>query len=344
MKIAFLSVFFAMSIHSCMAVQDWTWLYIFRDSTNQNHEHINYKKIDIPAFTQLIFSWNAERPVTGYFSFWARVRDAKSNKWYVWHHMMDWGGVVQKSYAQKNGSHQTEYHHVRLELPVGHTADGFEIKIERFDGAEFNMLSSVGVNTSHLGKFEMEHGMQYGNTSFRSVYVAGVPRQSQRTVDHPESDRLCSPTSSSMMVGYLCGMPVNPVMFANNVYDDGLDAFGSWPFNTAHAYEHCPTKFDFFVTRLKSFEELYNFLKKNIPVVVSVRGKLRGAPQRYDRGHLIIVVGWDRRKKRVICHDPACSSDTATLKGYSLDAFQKAWGNSRHLAYIAVPKEQNSCG
>lgn len=343
MKILLISILILVDVLACAAVQDWTWLYIFRDHKIQENGQLNYKKLDIPHFTQLIFSWNSKRPTSGYFSFWARVRDAKNNKWYTWHHMMDWGNTVQKSYAQKYGAHQTGYHHVRLELPAGHTADGFEIKIEKFDGADFNAISSVGVSTAHLGKFDPECSMRYGSTPFRSVYVSGVPRQSQRTVDHPESDRLCSPTSSSMMVGYLCGFPVNPVIFADNVYDDGLDAFGSWPFNTAHAYEHCPTKFDFFVTRLKSFEQLYNFLKKNIPVVVSVRGKLRGAPQRYDRGHLIIVVGWDRRKKRVICHDPACSSNTATLKVYSIDAFRHAWENSRRLAYIAVPKDSNSC-
>ena len=91
----------------------------------------------------------------------------------------------------------------------------------------------------------------------------------------------------------------------------------------------------FTVMRMKSFADLYLHLKKNIPVVVSVRGVLTGAPKEYENGHLMLVVGWDKEKRSVVCHDPAFPANDQVLIYYQLEDFCRAWGSSHCLSYLA---------
>jgi hypothetical protein len=137
-----------------------------------------------------------------------------------------------------------------------------------------------------------------------------------------------------MLISYLLKKQIDAVSFANNVYDSGLCAYGSWPYNIAHAYECCQGNYLFSVTRLHSFKQLHDYLKKNIPVVVSVRGNIRGAPQEYVHGHLLVVVGWDQKNRKVICHDPAFATNEQTRVAYDAASFLAAWERSRRLSYI----------
>jgi hypothetical protein len=150
---------------------------------------------------------------------------------------------------------------------------------------------------------------------------------------HDDAKKMCSPTAISMQVGYLVKKNINPLKFAKNSFDHGLQAYGSWPFNTAHAFE-LHSKNSFRVSRLDSFLELYDYLKKDIPVVVSVRGYMQGAPQEYKQGHLLLVVGWDQARQSVICHDPAILGDQFVEYAYDLVDFLPAWERSHRLAYI----------
>ncbi len=71
-----------------------------------------------------------------------------------------------------------------------------------------------------------------------------------------------------------------------------------------------------------------------MPVVVSVRGYLQGAPQEYKQGHLLLVVGWDQATQSVICHDPAIFGDQVVEYAYDLSDFLRAWELSHRLAYV----------
>jgi hypothetical protein len=125
------------------------------------------------------------------------------------------------------------------------------------------------------------------------------------------------------------------INFARKAHDTGLDAYGSWPFNTATAFEYCKGKFLFRVQRLASFADLHEFLNRKIPVIVSVRGNIKGAAKEYDQGHLLVVVGWDKEQKKVLCHDPAFKANNKVCVAYDLCSFLAAWERSRRLAYCA---------
>ena len=314
----------------------WTWLYAKKFAASEAQKKkssLVFVKTDVPCFSQLIFSWNAFRPQKGHYSFAVQVRDAATKEWSSWHKMIEWGEQVQRSYTTKSDG-WAQYFHVRLETGTQRLADSFCIKMEPHDGADLSLVRGCAVNVSDFTKFKSEVG---STTLGRlpSVVISDVPKKSQMVLDHPRSHELCSPTSTSMMAGYLCAAPIDPVDFAHKVFDSGLNAYGCWPFNTAHAFERCNGKVYFASVRFNSFAALHNQLSRNIPVVVSVRGVLDGAPKAYPKGHLLLVIGWDAVKKEVICHDPAFQADNGILARYPIDAFLSAWERSRRLAYSA---------
>lgn len=316
----------------------WTWLYykvLDPGDTNQGKSELNFIKEDIPEFTQLIFSWNALRPIKGHFSFWVAARDSKSKRWGSWHRMIDWGKGVQRSYLSKSSDRFSKYHHVRLEIHESTAADAFKVRIATHDNADASQIKAFAVSLSNFNDFQSEDMRDLSHLN--SVHVLGVPKLSQFLLDHPKNDTLCSPTSCTMLSGFLLGRSVDAVEFARRAYDQGLDAFGSWPFNMAHAFELCKGEFMFFTARLNSFARIHQRLQQGVPVVVSVRGPLEGAALSYKQGHLLVVVGWDAKRQEVICHDPAFKKIKEVVQRYAVKDFVAAWERSRRLAYIVEP-------
>ncbi len=316
---------------SCAA--EWTWAHRKFFSTQEKQgKKIVYEKNKQQPFTQLLFSWNAIRPSKGYFIFSVQVRDAQSKKWTPWYKMIEWGCCgVQRSF--KSDAHAgIEYVHVRLETGA-RCVDAFRIKIESADDAPLSNMASVSVALSNFNLFLPEDTTGYKTAL--SLKIEGVPTFSQFLLDHPRNAGLCSPTSSAMVSSYWLKHIVDPLEFAEGSYDYGLEAYGSWPFNTAHMYEVSRGLISSYVCRLPSFNYLYQYLKKRVPVIVSVRGPLEGSATPYANGHLLVVIGFDSETQEVICHDPAFDSLSTVLKRYPLAQFLSAWERRHRLAYIA---------
>ncbi|MCK5632334.1 C39 family peptidase [bacterium] len=325
------------STYIVAAKKSWSWLYKKRFSSlemrkNKKKKEVTFEKTSIPLFSQLIFSWNAFRPEVGHFSFFIKVRDSKTKQWTKWLKMSDWGKNIQRSHfsSVKNG---TKHVYVRLETG-NKKSDAFVVKVVSNEGKNLDRFKGFSVCTVDFTKFHTEKNIE-SFYALPSVYIKSVPKKSQMILDHPRAGHMCSPTSCSMLTGYLLQKHVNPLDFAKNVFDEGLQAYGSWPFNTAHAFELCNGHAFFSVARLPSFKDLHTFLRRKIPVVVSVRGVLTGAPKTYDNGHLLLVVGWDKKRKQVVCHDPAMQTDKKILKRYDLKSFLRAWERSHRLSYLA---------
>ena len=264
-----------------------------------------------------------------------RARDAKSKQWGSWHKMMAWGAGVQRSFYDESAG-LSKYCHVRLETGEKQ-ADAFHIKVVPHEGASLIGLKAVFVSLSDFIKFKPEKIDRQG-LRLPSLLINNVPKVSQFALNHSKNGSLCSTTSCSMLLGYLLGQEVDPLDFAENSYDNGLGVYGSWPFNMAHAFERSGGQVYFAAARLNSFTGLYQRLQQGIPVVVSVRGYLAGAPKVYSNGHLLMVIGFDAERQRVICHDPAFPSDDKTFTSYPLKGFLAAWERSHRLAYLAEPR------
>ena len=166
------------------------------------------------------------------------------------------------------------------------------------------------------------------------MYVSDIPHIAQFTCEHEDKGRICSPVSCCMVVQYITGKWHDPLAFAMGAYDNGLQVYGSWPCNMAHAFEQAEGKAYFFVRRMNSFADVHNQLKQGLPVVVSVRGDLPGALKPFPHGHLMVIVGWDNETREVLCHDPAAETEDAVFKRYAIEYFLPAWERSHRLSYI----------
>ncbi|MCA9769895.1 C39 family peptidase [Candidatus Dependentiae bacterium] len=329
--------FFALRM--CAQDQPWTWLHqknfgVYEQARNSGRKELIFRKANIKPFSQLVFSWNAFRPKRGHFSFFVQSHNQRTKTWGPWHKMVDWGLAIQRSYSS-GASGKQQYLYVRLETG-DQLSDAFCIKIVSNGGADLSLVKGLSVNVADFSKFKPELLTNH-TMLLPSIYIRGVPRVSQFLVRHPNNDALCSPTACSMVTYFVRNEPVDVAQFAHNVFDQGLQQYGSWPFNTAHAFEACAGACRFVTARIHSFKGLHEQLCKGMPVVVSVRGKLSGAPKVYDNGHLLVVVGWDKNNKQIITHDPAARSTQAVLKKYPIKSFLAAWERSRRLAYIAQP-------
>lgn len=333
----------SLSIFSALqsTVAPWTWCYKKKfTNTIMRNSDTAFEKTGLPPFTQLIFSWNAHMPSSkirssgGGFRFFVRVRYVDTHDWSGWHRMAEWGKLGGTTfYAQHEDG--LEYCYVRLEMPKGRYADAFQIKVESLHGAPLGLIKMLAVCSSNLSSFETEDPEVYDQLSY--VYLKGVPALSQRELDHPQTPKICSPTSLCVLASYLADHQFDPVTFADGVFDKGLKVYGSWSCNTAYAFHATDGAAFFHVQRLHNFKTLYDYLRKGIPVVVSVRGSLTGAPKAYPGGHLLTVVGFDPERKLVLCHDPAVWKAEDVFKEYRLDEFLIAWENSHRLAYIGEP-------
>lgn len=331
-KTAILALLFATSFFSLYSVEPWTWCYSkkFVNHPLKVADEAFIRK-NTPLFTQLICSWNSLMPRFGGFRFSVRVRYADTQKWSDWHRMAEWSSIGSKTFY---GQHDDglEYCYVRLELPQGRYADGFQVKVDPLKGAPLALIKKLSVSVSRISSFEPEYARDYKN--MESVHIEGVPAWSQFDLEHPRAPVLCSPTSLCVLASYLSGNRLDPVEFADGVFDTGLRVYGSWLCNTAYAFHATGGQVFFHVQRLHNFKTLLSYLHKDIPVVVSVRGTLAGAPKPYPGGHLLTVVGFDAEKMKVLCHDPAVRDGGPLLKEYSLKNFLTTWENSQRLAYI----------
>ncbi len=314
---------------------EWTWFFSKQFSHEESAEYHKKNNLSFvsqtPKFGQLILSWNAFRPEKGHFRFWVQAQDSVTKKWYGPHHIVDWGKDIQRSYISLDDK-GTGCYHVRLELPRHKRADAFRVKIEAKEGADLSLLKSLQVCVCDFAKFPTDVARNYAH--LKSVAIHNVPKQSQMILNHPRANNMCSPTSLSMLLGFLKQSSVDPLQCAEKVYDSGLDSYGSWPFNAAHAFEACRGEVSFGVIRLSSFAALHKQLSDNMPVMVSVRGSLKGAAKPYSDGHLLLVIGFDAQQKKVLCHDPAFDQNDKIVVGYDLESFLHAWGRSHNLAYL----------
>jgi hypothetical protein len=335
-KIIYYLFSIGISINLCAAEQ-WSWVYTKEFAPRDTHDQkeVVIEKKTVSPFTQLIISWNADRPTCGDYTFWVQGKDAQSGAWSGWHKMMSWGASCQRSYLS-NADTIAQHYHVRFEACPGKKMNGFRIKVTPQHGAQVQHVHAITVAYADFTKFMPEDAALYNNLA--SVRIKKVPRRSQFALKHPEKHRLCSPTSCAILIEYFSQNRCNMHTVAHNVFDHGLDSYGSWPFNMAHAFELCEGSHWWRVIRMNSFAGIYKMLVQGYPVAVSVRGSLPGAPKSYNDGHLIVIIGYDASTGTVICHDPACATDHKSVRNYPLADFLRAWEKSHRLTYCVYER------
>jgi hypothetical protein len=127
---------------------------------------------------------------------------------------------------------------------------------------------------------------------------------------------------------------LQPLHFADRVFDSAFDIYGNWILNTAQAAHELGPLWNCFVTRLTYFGQILEQLHRGLPVIVSIQGELPGSVKPYDSGHLLVVRGYRAETNSVLCMDPAFPTDDSTHVEYALEDFVTAWQRRHGLAYI----------
>jgi hypothetical protein len=280
-------------------------------------------------FNELILSWNGSRPIKGSFLFYVRVR---IKEWTPWLPYAIWGSEGQWSFSEEQAGVRVDQDIVEVLGDKQGTA--FEVKVEVEGEASLDNLS-LYVYTNG-GKIEERSGPLLPV----NLEIKGL---SQMSLPHDRCRDLCSPSSTCAVVRHLLHSDrVDPLLFANNVWDSEANVFGNWVFNVAEASTHLGGKWRGRVERLGGIGEICASLYQGIPVIVSVRGPLMGSAEAYEKGHLMVVDGYDSVGQRVMCMDPAFPSDEDTKVAYPLADFMEAWGRRGRLAYLFTYRERES--
>ncbi len=291
-----------------------------------------WKEENIESFDELMISWNAIRPVDGKFLFYVRV---KINEWSPWFLYASWGSDGQSSFQSTSQDSQVMVYQDTLEVMGGNKATAFQIKIIPEGLAFLGCVHGLHVYTNG----DRANDQQKIPDFLKSIYLK-VPGLSQMNIKHPRRTDLCSPTSATAVTRYLSkDYTIDPVSFAQKVWDHGFDIYGNWVLNVAEASTQLGCEWNCWVERLNGFDHIYQHLDQGNPVIVSVRGPLSGSAQPYAKGHLMAVIGYDSLHQKVICMDPAFPADDQTHVYYELSDFLKAWDRRGNVAYVFSKKE-----
>ncbi len=161
-----------------------------------------------------------------------------------------------------------------------------------------------------------------------------VPMRSQMVI--PEIGRfICSPTSVCMVLQYY-GESIEPLEAANGTIDKGANTYGNWSYSVAYAAEQ---GYKAFVYYCRNKAELFTILSQGYPIIASVRlaeqAQLRGAPQAYPYGHLIVIRGSTNGENgaKIIVNDSASPDRAGVHRDYLVDDFMNVWNG---IIYVIV--------
>ena len=300
---------------------------------HQSNIQPEWKLQHLLPFNELILSWNGIRPLKGKCLFYVSVKIENtfenhpqstssempsSSFWSSWLLYASWGCDQQKTFF--------------------HTSSDGSVKVFQDTLEILNEKTHLHLYTN--GKRRSLPSSPSPPLPLHKVYlhVAGL---SQMNLNHPRNKDLCSPTSTTAALRYLLNHDrVDPLHFAMKVWDSGFDIFGNWILNIAQASVTLGKKWLCWVERLNEFADIHRQLIRRIPVVVSVKGPLKGGALPYTQGHLMSVIGYDPTLKEVICIDPAFCSDDQTEVHYDLSDFIEAWNRRGNIAYLFLPVDE----
>lgn len=300
--------------------------HFFLDELDLTQPECIFTKENVDSFDELIISWNANRPLCGYYLI---QLSAYTDEWSDWMNYAYWGKENQYTFKEILFEKDLQVFQDALEILNGSIARGFRVRILAKEGATLEQFRSL--HASIMRKSAHSFTDDFSAIEPIEIPVAGL---SQMALLDPRSRRLCSPTSTTAVLRFLKQTELSPLLFADRVFDTAFDIYGNWILNTAQASHELGKGWSCYVSRLTDFQELYIRLKSGVPQIVSIRGPLPGSALPYESGHLLVVRGYDPVSKEVICMDPAFPNDQSTWVRYKLVDFLEAWRRKGGLTYI----------
>ena len=277
----------------------------------------------LSAYDELIASWNALTPAGS--SLTLEVKPAGASRFYSFG---TWQSAAGRSSldGQSDSFAQMLTDTLRLNKP----ASAFDYRLTLRASQASPSLSLLAFNTSRRSERLSGLGAS-GNRALWNKLVE-VPQRSQMVYKNG-GEVWCSPTSTSMILGYY-GVNISVPDAAKATYDTAYEGTGNWPFNTAFAAEQGLRAL---LTRLPNLRGAETYIAAGIPLGVSLgwkKGELPGAAIAESSGHLMVLVGFDAQGNPVL-NDPAAPDDAGVRRSYPRAAFEKLWlSHSGGLVYL----------
>ena len=294
------------------------------------------------AFFEAIPSWNAATPNGTWAE--AQLRARVGGVWTKWYNLGVWdddNSTVRRHSVTGQGdtSGTVAVDTLKLSTKKG-AADAFQLKLRLFSDTGVNLPSvrnaSVATSTTPV----QPSSLQAGDPA-KWNRLLNVPQCSQMV--YPDGGNVwCSPTSTSMVLGFLMndtgGCEPRVRAAVSGVHDWIFGGYGNWPFNTAYA----STKgFNAYVARFTSMRDVENWVALGIPVVFSFAwssGQLTGAAISSSSGHLAVIVGFDANGNPIV-NDPAASTNETVRRTYLRSELEPLWlSHSGGTVYLIYPQ------
>jgi hypothetical protein len=298
------------------------------------------------AFSELVSSWNADTPSGTWLQVEMRGLTDKGT-WTKYYVMGRWAYGDDTIYRTSVGGQGDADGYVAIDtfFAKDHPLTRYQLRVtlyRKIGVSSSPTLRRVGAIASDAPNEKPSIPTPLGGAE---GIVLNVPQYSQEihAGQYPQYDgggeAWCSPTSTSMVLGYFGALPsasewawVDPTYAdpwvdntARSVYDYHYNGAGNWPFNTAYAGGR---GLDAFVTQLRGLGEAEAFIRAGIPLVASVASnpnKLTGFLfDKGTNGHLLVIVGFTSSGD-VVVNDPAATSDATVQRVYSRSDFEQAW-------------------
>lgn len=275
---------------------------------------------EVPAFDELIPSWNSSTGTQGSLTLEVRVRI--NDTWSGWYSFGQWGNLSRSSITSKDAWGEVHTDVLKLKKP----AQAWQYRVI----AQRAALHLIAINTSK--RSEWIKGL--GAAGDRSVWgkKVSVPKRSQMI--YPDGgEAWCSPTSTSMLMAFR-GVNVSVPEAASGMYDRLYQGTGNWAFNAAYAGEHGLRAY---ITRLSNLRAAEQFIAAGQPLALSLgwrKNELTGAFIPSSDGHLMVLIGFDTAGNPIL-NDPAAPSDQRVQTTYPRAIFERLWlTHSGGLAYV----------
>ncbi len=293
-------------------------------------------------YKQASASWNATTPAGSWVEIQFRAQyGTRWSKWYImgiW--AADYSTIRRHSVQGQADTDGTVGDDTFFSLSKKGTTNKFQLKLRLFSVDGVATPSVRNASVAYSTDKPKSASVSAGNPALWNTLLA-VPECSQMV--YPDGGSVwCSPTSTSMVLGYWnhdTG-PCEPRVRAavDGVYDWVYDGHGNWPFNTAYA---ATFGYEAYVARLTSMARAEEFVKAGVPVIMSVawsNGELTGADVASTNGHLVVLVGFDATGNPII-NDPATPANDTVQRTYLRSEFEPLWLQaSGGVVYLIYPE------
>ena len=295
-------------------------------------------------YTEAIASWNASTPAGSWIE--VQFRAQYGSRWSKWYVLGIWAAddsTIRRHSVQSQGDSDG---FVAVDTFVSSakksTTNKFQLKLRLFSA---NGTATPSVRNASVA---------YSTSAPKKGSVsAGNPANWNTLVDIPECSQMvysdggevwCSPTSTSMVLGYFSGGGEDEASCETRVraavagvYDWIYDGHGNWPFNTAYA---ATQGYEGYVARFTSLDKAEEYVKAGVPVVMSIawgKGDLTGASIESTNGHLFVLVGFDSSGNPIV-NDPASPDNPSVQRTYLRAELEPLWLQaSAGTVYLIYP-------